>query len=125
MILTDLRHLIVKLCNLILKLEALGRTLLSEPLGLLHHSLILLSELCSLGVFRFCKLFCLSLEHLDLLVLRLEVLQLRAVLLELVLQLRVQLNGLSVVLRDLGLGLGQGGRDLVQMLRQFRELHRL
>jgi len=98
MILTDLRHLIVKLCNLILKLEALGRALLSETLGLLHHSLILLSELSSLGVFHFGKLFCLSLERLDLLVLKLEVLKLRAVLLELVLELRVQLNGLSVVL---------------------------
>ena len=105
MLLTDVSHLIIKLVDLFLKLLTLGRTLLSETLGLIRHRLILLSELSNLGLFSLGKLFGLSLKHLDLLVLRLQVLELRPILLELVLQLRVQLNGLRVVLRDLGLGL--------------------
>ena len=105
MLLTDVSHLVIELVDLFLKLQTLGRTLLSETLGLIHHCLIMLSELNKFGFFSLGKLFGLSLKHLDLLVLRLQVLKLRPILLELVLQLRIQLNGLRVVLRDLGLGL--------------------
>jgi hypothetical protein len=93
-----LRHLITQRRDLFLKLDGLRRTLLSVPLRLLHHGPILLTQLDPLGLFRVTELFRLSLQHLDLPVLRLEVLQLLAVLLELVLELRVQLDGLGVVL---------------------------
>ena len=106
MLCTDLRHLIIQRRYLFLKLDGLRRALLSDPLRLLHHGPILLTELDPLGLLGFTELFCLSLEHLDLPVLRLQVLQLRPVLLELVLELRVQLDGLGVVLRDLGLRVG-------------------
>jgi hypothetical protein len=98
MLCTDLRHLITQRRCLFLKLEALRRALLSVPLRLLHHCPILLTQLDPLGLFRVTELFYLSLERLDLPVLRLQVLQLRPVLLELVLELRVQLDGLGVVL---------------------------
>jgi hypothetical protein len=61
MILTDVSHLAIELVNLFLKLQTLGRTLLSETLRLIHHSLILLSELNNLCLFSLGKLFCLSL----------------------------------------------------------------
>ena len=61
MILTDVSHFAIELVNLFLKLQTLGRTLLSETLRLIHHSLILLSELNNLSLFSLGKLFCISL----------------------------------------------------------------
>jgi len=61
MLLTDVSHLVVELVDLFLKLQTLGRTLLSETLGLIHHCLILLGKLSNLGLLSLGKLFSLSL----------------------------------------------------------------